>query len=208
MRRALSAGAAAGVVAAGLVLATRRWQLGWGATGDELGAALPGDELIAAPDLAATRAITVRAPAGRVWPWIAQLGQGRGGLYSYDFLENLAGCDMHSADQVVADWQDVAPGDAFRLHPDVALEVAAVDAGRSLVVRGGIPIAGKPSPFAFTWAFVLWERPDGTTRLLVRERWACERPGARLLVEPVELAALVMTRKMLRGIRDRAELAA
>jgi hypothetical protein len=62
---------------------------------------LPGDDLIVSADLTATRAITVRASAGQVWPWIAQLGQGRGGFYSYDFLENLAGCDIHSADRIV-----------------------------------------------------------------------------------------------------------
>lgn len=91
MKRRYGAGiaVAAGAAAAGLLLA-RRWQLRWGATAQELAEPLPGDELITGPDLAATRAPTVRAAADRVWPWIAQLGQARGGFYSYDFLENLA----------------------------------------------------------------------------------------------------------------------
>jgi len=72
-----------------------------GATGQESGGPLPGDDLIAGPDLTATGAIIVRAPAGGVRPWIAQLGQGRGGFYSYDFLQNLAGCDVYSADRIV-----------------------------------------------------------------------------------------------------------
>ena len=62
---------------------------------------LPGDELMAYADLTATRAVTVRASADAVWPWIVQLGQGRGGFYSYDFLENLVGCDIHGADRIV-----------------------------------------------------------------------------------------------------------
>jgi hypothetical protein len=102
--------------AAGILVA-RRWQLRWGATVEESGEILPGDDLISDPDLAATRAITVGAAAGQVWPWIAQLGQGRGGFYSYDFLENLVGCDIHGPDQIVPGWQDVEVGDQIRLAP-------------------------------------------------------------------------------------------
>lgn len=83
----------------------------------------------AGPDLTATRAITVRAPASGVWPWIAQLGQGRGGFYSYDFLENLAGCDVHSADRIVPEWQDVVVGDEVRLAPQATLAVACLEQG-------------------------------------------------------------------------------
>jgi hypothetical protein len=137
----------AGAAATGVLLA-RRWQLRWGATAQELAGPLPGDELIAEPDLTATRALTVRAPAARVWPWIAQLGQGRGGLYSYDFLENLIGCDIHSADRVVREWQDIKAGDEVRLHPDVALEVAAVDPGLSLVLRSAVPTGMPRRPSA------------------------------------------------------------
>ena len=209
MKRQLGAGIAviAGAAAAAVLLA-RHWQLRWGATAQELAGPLPGDELIAKPDLTATRALTVRAPAARVWPWIAQLGQGRGGLYSYDFLENLIGCDIHSADRVVREWQDIKAGDEVRLHPNVALEVAAVDPGLSLVLRSAVPEGSLPPPFGFTWAFALQPGPDGTTRLIVRERYAYTQPWARLLVEPVEVIGFVMTQKMLRGIRSRAERAA
>ena len=92
-----------GIAAATYILFARPRHLRWGASAQERDASLPGDDLIVSPDLTATRAITVRASAGQVWPWIAQLGQGRGGFYSYDFLENLAGCDIHSADRVVPD---------------------------------------------------------------------------------------------------------
>jgi len=196
-------GALAVAVGVGLV---RRWLLRWGATTDERAAALPGDDLMESADLQATRAITVRAPADEVWPWIAQMGQGRGGLYSYDGLENLVGCDMHSANRIIDEWQDVAVGDPFRLHPEVALEVAQVEPGRALVVRGAVAMGEDAAPpYDFTWAFVLHERPDGTTRLLVRERYGYTRRWAPLLVEPVEAISFLMSQRMLRGIRDRAE---
>jgi hypothetical protein len=186
----------------------RSRQLRWGATEGDPIEALPGDDLIPDSDLTATRAITVRAATDEVWPWIAQLGQGRGGLYSYDVLENLVGCDMHSADDIVPEWQYVAVGDEVKLHPDVALEVAAVEPGRSLVLCGGVPMGNAPPPYDFTWAFVLREQPDGTTRLLVRERYGYTARWAPLLVEPVAAISFVMSQKMLRGIRDRAERAA
>jgi hypothetical protein len=206
MRRRYWAGIAA-AVAAGFLVA-RRWQLRWGATVEELAEPLPGDELVARPDLTATRALTVRAPAHRVWPWVAQLGRARGGFYSYDFLENLVGCDIHSADRVAPEWQDVKAGDKVGLHPELALDVTAVDPGRSLVLRGGVSDGNAPPPFDFTWAFVLRPGPDGATRLIVRERYTYKRPWARFIVEPVEVIDFVMTQKMLRGIRSRAERAA
>lgn len=197
--------AVAVVIGAGVL---RSRLLTWGAGTREREAWLPGDELIPDPDLTATRGITVRAPARDIWPWIAQMGQGRGGFYSYDFLENLVGCDIHSADRVVAGWQEIRPGDEVRLTPDGGLTVSAVQRGRSLVLRGVPATDGAPLPFDFTWSFVLSEGPGGTTRLLARERYGYTRGWARLLVEPIEVASFVMSLKMLRGIRDRAEGAA
>jgi hypothetical protein len=83
------AAAVAGNSVAAYIGGGRSWQLRWGATGEEVSASLAGDALIATADLVATRAITIRAPADLIWPWIAQLGQGRGGFYAYDWLENL-----------------------------------------------------------------------------------------------------------------------
>jgi hypothetical protein len=142
-----------------------------GATDQEVGCSLPGDDLIPNADMNATRAITIRAAADHVWPWIAQLGQGRGGFYSYDRLENLVGCNIHSSDRILLELQDIKVGDEIRLAPQVGLLVALVEQGRSLVLRGGIPMG----------------------------KWA------RLIVEPTELLSFVMSQKMLRGIRDRAE---
>ncbi len=204
MRRQFVLSAIGGTAAAYMLLARPR-QLSWGATDHESDEPLSGDDLIANADLTATRAITVRASADEVWPWIAQLGQGRGGFYSYDFLENLVGCDIHSADRIVPEWQDVGVGDEVRLAPEVGLVVAFLERGRSLVLRGGIPMGNMAAPYDFTWAFALRDELDGTTRLLVRERYAYTRPWAWLIVEPAGAVSFVMSQKMLRGIRDRAE---
>ena len=179
--------------------------LRWGATDQEVGCSLPGDDLIPNADMIATRAITIRAAADHVWPWIAQLGQGRGGFYSYDRLENLVGCNIHSSDRILLEWQDIKVGDEIRLAPQIGLLVALVEQGRSLVLRGGIPMGKRAAPYDFTWAFTLRDDPDETTRLLVRERYTYERRWARFLIEPVEAVSFVMSQKMLRGIRDRAE---
>src|SRR6266568_4600115 len=155
--------------------------LTWGATDQAVGDPLAGDDLISNADMVATRAIAIRASADRVWPWIAQLGQGRGGFYSYDWLENLVGCDIHSSDRILREWQDIEVGDEIKLAPQVGLVVALVEHGRSLVLRGGIPMGRRAAPYDFTWAW------------------------ARLVVEPTEVLSFVMSQKMLRGIRDRAE---
>jgi hypothetical protein len=179
--------------------------LTWGATDQEVRNRLAGDDLIPNADMIATRAITIGAGTDHVWPWIAQLGQGRGGFYSYDWVENLVGCNIHSSDRVLLEWQDIKVGDQIRLAPQVGLAVAFVERGRSLVLHGGIPMGTRPAPYDFTWAFALREEPDGTTRLLVRERYVYSRAWARLIVEPTELLSFAMSQKMLRGIRDRAE---
>jgi hypothetical protein len=192
--------------AAAYVLLVRDWQLRWGATDAEVRAPLPGDALLPDADLVATRSVTIDADAPEVWPWLVQLGQGRGGFYSYDLLENLvAGCNIRSADHIVGGWQQIAVGDQVKLHPEVPLTVAAVEQGRSLVLSGGVPVGRAAPPYDFTWAFVLRPKPDNTTRLVVRERYAYTRRWAPLLVEPVEAVSFVMSRKMLHGIRDRAE---
>lgn len=194
--------------AAGLSLPLlRTWMLTFGSTEDELDAELPGDALLTRPDLVATRTVGIAAPPAAVWPWLAQLGQGRGGFYSYDELENLVGCDIHSADRVMPELQDVAVGDHVHLAPPVALDVVTVEPGRALVLRGAVGFGEGAPPYDFTWAFVLRPGRDGGTRLVVRERYLYTAGWARLMVEPVSVVSWVMTQKMLRGIRDRAQAA-
>jgi hypothetical protein len=190
-------------VAAAAIL--RRGQLRWGATATETTELLPGDELVSDPDLTATRAITIHAGADEVWPWIVQLGQGRGGFYSYDGLENLIGCDIHSALQINPDWQRLDIGDTVRLAPEFALKVAVAKQPRTLVLQGGALPGTNVAPYDFTWTFDLAPVSATTTRLVVRERYAYTRWWARLMVEPLTVVSFLMSQRMLRGIRDRAE---
>ena len=113
----MRAARAATVVALGAVLyrwLVRERLLNWGATEAEVHAGLPGDELLDDADGVATRAITIDAPPSAVWPWIAQMGPGpRGGAYTYDWIENRFGLNMHSADRVLPEFQHPAPGDTI-----------------------------------------------------------------------------------------------
>jgi hypothetical protein len=202
-RAAAVAVAASGSVAQ-LAFSGRRHLLRWGATDEEIAATQPGDGLISDANVTATRAITIRRSPDVIWPWIAQIGQGRGGFYSYDFLENLLGFDIHSADRVVPEWQRLEVGDEVRLAAKAGLNAAIVEPGHALVLQGSLPIAQRP-PFDSTWAFILDAQPDGTTRLLSRERYGYKRWWAPFVVEPTQAISFVMSRKMLLGIRERAE---
>ena len=175
----------------------RTWARQWGSTEAELDAAMPGDAIVPDARAVATRSITVRASADDVWAWLVQIGQDRGGFYSYDWLENLVGLHIRSADRIEEHWQGLAVGDAVRLAPQLALEVALLEPGRHLVLRG--------PDSALTWAFTVARRPDGTTRLVARERYAPGGVLASLGSELLVLVSAAMTRRMLMGIRDRAE---
>ncbi|WP_448006378.1 SRPBCC family protein [Agromyces bauzanensis] len=205
--RGMATGVAVVGAFVGAFALVRRASLRWGASDDELRMALPGDDLLPAPDLVATRAISIAAPPADVWPWIAQLGQNRGGFSTYDWLENLVGVDIRTADRIVPDLRVQGVGDTVNLAPEVALEVVALETERHLVLRGAVAVdgTGAGAPYDFTWAFVLLRRFDGSTRLVVRERYAYLTGWAAALVEPVEMVSFLMTERMLRGIRDRAE---
>ncbi|MBL8679161.1 MAG: hypothetical protein JNK05_08335 [Myxococcales bacterium] len=197
-------GAAAIVATVGLspVLAARYRR--WGATDEELTEPLPGDALVSAPRLQSTRAIDVAAPPERVWPWIAQMGHGKAGLYSYEQLENLIGCDIHNSSTLEPRWQNVAVGDRVGLGPEgyPFFVVKELVAGSRLVLLAG---GGEGEP-ANSWAFVLRATPAGS-RLIVRSRYDYPATiGQRLLWRAItEPMHFVMERRMLLGIRDRAE---
>ena len=201
--------AALALAAVAYPLAILPWHTRWGATDAELRQALPGDELVPQPKTNATRAITIEAPPAEVWAWLVQIGQGRGGFYSYDRLENLVGCDIHSADRIVPELQRLEVGDKVRMMPEgqpmpPPWNVVAVDPGRSLVLENG----GAGELAHSTWAFVVQEAGPGATRLTVRSRgdW---QPGLMntIMWRMVEPVSFFMEQGMLRGIRQRAEAA-
>jgi hypothetical protein len=209
--RKVAAGAA-GIVVAGLV--SRRLLHDWGATSSERAATLPSDESIPDPASgASTRAVTVEAPAPVVWRWLVQMGQDRGGMYSYERLENLFRLDIHNADEIREEWQHLAAGDRVRVVPPGRLgmpegysfRVEQVEPDRAIVLRQKPP----EHPWDATWAFVLVPLGKTRCRLLSRSRSA-RLPGARgllasvgdLVLDPI---TLLMTRRMLLGIKERAE---
>ena len=206
MMRARSGVAAAGGLglAAGLEVVTyplwRPWCLTWGAIDGEATQALPGDGLLAEPDLVTTRAVGVDAPPSAIWPWLVQMGPGRGGAYTYDWIENLFGLGMHSADEILPQYQELEVGEAWRLGAQgPVLRVAALEPPRSMVLRS--------DDGNWVWAFTLV--PAGqSTRLISRNRIAT--PGTSRLMRAfftyaMEPGSLIMERKMLLGIKQRAE---
>jgi hypothetical protein len=170
--------------------------LAWGATDEEASARLPGDELLEDADGVATRAIDIHTPASRVWPWIAQMGPSpRGGAYSYDWIENLLGLDMHSANRILPEFQHPRVGDTIGYGSN-RMRVERVEPDHVL--------AWRSEDGNWVWTFVLMEH-GGSTRLISRNRFRLPTLGARLGMIPMEPASLLMERKMLRGIKLRAE---
>ena len=206
----ISAGSLGAALAA-YVFLIRPWHLGWGATESERKEALPGDDIVSNPKHQATHAITINAPVADVWPWLIQIGQNKAGFYSYSILENLVGCDIHNANQIVREWQSLRAGDVLWLHPKAPpLPVLLVESYRAIVIGG---IGEEPGDDlskdtrAGTWAFVVKELGPSTTRLLVRIRWD-RKPGLLDWIYNfgvLEPSHFVMERRMLLGIKHRAE---
>lgn len=202
------------VAALGLAYsAIRPRLLTWGATDEETRAPMAGDEILEQPRYASTHAVSIAAPPEDVWAYLAQLGQGRGGLYSYDWLENLVGCDIHSVSGVVPQWQTLAVGDEVRLVPPDYLvplhfRVALVEPPHRLLLAPAGTVADALDaglPYV-TWSFQVTEQPCGS-RLVVRMRGEFPPGTAALLTDKYLLEPVhwLMERKMLAGIRTRAE---
>jgi hypothetical protein len=174
----------------------RRPILTWGATAEEAASLLPGDELLENADGVSTRAITINAPAESVWPWLAQMGPApRGGAYTFDWIENLLGLDMHSVDRVLPEFQHPQVGDTIGFGSNRM---------RLVLVEPRHVLAWRSEDGNWVWTFVLRER-DGTTKLISRNRFRLPTVAARIGMLPMEPGSLVMERKMLRGIKARAE---
>jgi len=177
----------------------RKPVLTWGATDEEAARRLPGDEFLEDADIVTTRAITIEAPPSAVWPWLVQMGSGRAGAYTYDWIENLFGLGMHSSDRIHPEWQHLEVGDMIPGKASLpGLRVELLEPERALVTRS--------EDGTWVWAFVLDEQ-DSRTRFLSRNRIAMRNPslGDRLGMAVMEPGSLVMERKMLLGIKQRAE---
>jgi hypothetical protein len=193
-------------------LFVRPWHLAWGATKDETRRALPSDARVARPRLAYTRAITIHAPPDAVWPWLVQIGYGRAGWYSYDGLERLVEAadfvDGHtSVARIVPELQTLRVGDTIRLAKDSspAFVVAEIDPNRALILVGD-PASSPDASTAICWQWYLEPLKDGATRLLVRQRLTfAPTVKNRAMWYVVELLNFIMERKMLKGIKHRAE---
>lgn len=193
----------------------RPWSAQWGARRSELARVYPGDELVPHPKINATRAITIHAPVETVWQWLVQIGQGRGGFYSYEWIENLLGLNIHNAERILPEFQNLQVGDTIPLAPGgFGLPVGMLESQRTLVTFGDTRLdeamqkmTASGNYFAALWGWHLVPLDDHTTRLI--ERWSADwNPSVwmmlamRAILEP---GAFIMSRGMLLGIKARAE---
>ncbi len=209
MRRIAILGAGAVVLGA---IGRWRWHH-WGASSAERRRSYPGDGLVAEPADSVTRAVAIAAPPERVWPWLVQIGQGRGGMYSYDWLENLFGLDIHTTDEIREEWQHLGQGDRVVVVPagklgmpdGYSFPVAEVEAPHHLVLRQAPP----EHPWDAVWTFVVEPDGEGRSRLISRSRSTRPTGAAalplRVVTAMMDPVTLLMTRRMLLGIKERAE---
>jgi hypothetical protein len=224
-RIAIVGAAISAAAAAAFVAARRQWRT-WGIDPQEAIRELPGDDLVDRPDATETRGIDIDAPPEAVWPWLIQMGYGRGGWYSYDAI----GMDRGSTRVVLPDLQSLAVDDVVPTHPGGGLVVKVVEPERHLVLYLDSEIARRQSAehpldeatpnvqatdrfmdfasgeFAASWAFVLEPTTAGGTRLIERVRARMEAPaGATVLARRLfGFGVFVMLRRQLLGIRERA----
>lgn len=195
----------------------RNWYNHWGATPTEVSLVLPGDQDVPQPAMGYTRAITVQAPASEVWRWVVQIGQGRGGFYSYDVLENLVGCQIHSVDSIRPELQTIQVGDAVRLGKEgyPLFRVTEFVPEKVLVLRAADPKTGEIATFTDSmpdasaptvWVFYVRPVDDSASRLIVRQRlYHSPKWMFALMWRMVEPVNFVMERKMLLTIKRHAE---
>lgn len=186
----------------------RAWHLRWGATADEVRDAMPGDEIVSRAQFNATRAVTVGAPPERVWPWIVQLGYGRAGFYTYDLIDNAS---QRSAERILEEYQHPVAGDPMPMFKKlnglaIAYTVTAFETDKWMVWVHRPNATEKPDS---TWTWRLTPLAGGTrlvTRMKQDYRWRTPRLAIFNFVL-MELGDFAMERRMLKGIKRRAESA-
>lgn len=179
----------------------RRWMNQWGATSSDVARAMAGDSLLTDPTYSGTMAVSVDARPEHIWPWLVQIGFQRGGLYSYDWLDRLFGyLDRPSATRILPEFQHLAVGDVIPLGRGPSWPVAVLEPNRALVLDmrniGG---------FDWVWQFGLYPIDEAHTRLVSRSRVRTRTFWPGLLTHAIEPAGFLMTRRMLLGLKERAE---
>ncbi len=175
--------------------------INWGAAPDEIKRALPGDERATVSGFRLTRAITIDAPADKVWAWISQIGIGRGGFYSYDWLENLFLSGIHNAFPDTPSWPERAEGEFVRSF-QYGADKAGANGWRFEIIEPGRSFYLNPlwGPFA--------AEPLGPsqTRLLVRSVGGARGPVAAFLLglffDPIHFT---MEKRMITSVKAAAE---
>lgn len=227
VRLVLAAGSAVGIAAMASFI---RWRRSWGVAPAEAAMVLPGDELVADPSGVDTRGITIDAPPELVWPWLVQMGFGRGGWYSIDQLD-MRGSSAH---RIVDEWQRLEVGDIVPTHPGGGFEVKVLEAGQTLVlymdtaiverqaeaarsatleptppglVASGAMLGRTPQQFVVSWTFDLEPAGEARTRLIerVRVRFEDPTPGSAIMGQLLGAGVFVMMQRQMVGIRARAE---
>jgi hypothetical protein len=179
----------------------RRWMNRWGASSSDLVRVMQGDSLLPEWTYSGTTAVVVEAKPEDIWPWLVQIGYQRGGLYSYDWLDRLFGyLDRPSATRILPEFQHLAVGDHIPVGRGPSWPVAVLEPDRALVLdmrnMGGLD---------WVWQFGLYPIDETRTRLISRSRVRAQPLWARLLTHAIEPAGFLMTRRMLLGLKQRAE---
>lgn len=205
-RKQFATVAGAGAAVAALPFVVKRaftpWQRNWGATEDEQLRVMPGDDFVVAPEYVTTRAITVDAPPDAIYPWLAQMGYRRGGLYSYDFLDRVFGfLDAPSSKVILPQYQDLKPGDVIPVGKGEPFPVKDLKKDEYLL------LAGESEGMRWTWSTALYPTGDGMTRIVTRNTGAGMGAGfpKRLMFVGIDLAAFIMVRRWLKVLKGRAE---
>jgi hypothetical protein len=179
----------------------RRWFGRWGTTATDRTRVMAGDAAVVDATYSAILATTVNAQPEHIWPWLVQMGYQRGGLYSYDWLDRLFGyLDCPSARVILPQFQQLAVGDEIPIGRGRGFPVTAIEPYQALV------LSGTGDGFAWLWEFGLYPLDERRTRLVSRNRVRVPRTvGSWLFMRLIEPAAFLMTRRMLLGLKHRAE---
>lgn len=231
MRTRIIVGTAIATAGFAAFVAARRWSSTWGVDPVEQAKALPGDEIVPDATVVDTRGITIDAPPDAVWPWLVQMGFGRGGWYSYDQLDMQG----KSAERIIPEFQQLAVGDVVPTDPGGGFVVKVLEPEKALVLlvdteivaarndaafagmhatdAPGLAASGRflqtatPPQFSASWAFALEPSPGGRTRFIerFRVRYEAETPASRLMGPMLDFGVFVMMQRQMEGLRRRAE---